>query len=1097
MRVLLLGPVGAVADDVSAEAASTEATSSEAVSTQDVWADARPAVDIGGVRLRMLLARLALEGGRPVSVDTLVDGLWGADSPAEALNALQALASRLRRALRGVATLESAAGGYRLSVRDADVDAHRFEELAARGRRELVAGHVDEAASLLGTALGLWRGPALADVLEAPFARAVAARLDDLRASAAEDRFDAELRLGRYADVLADLETAGAERPLSERLAGLRMKALSAAGRQSDALAVYEQLRGRLGEELGVDPSAELQEIHLALLRGELTAPARAETAASRLPARLTSFVGRERELERVAGLLASSRLVTVVGFGGAGKTRLSLEAAARHRAHDRGRVWFAPLAGIGPGDQLADAVLGALSSKDGRFYDGAQAQRLTPVDRLAELFEGGEAVLVLDNCEHVVEAAAQLAEELLDRNPQLRILATSREALAITGEALCPLGPLDVPEAADHAGSADHAASADELAASADATAVRLFVDRAVSVRPDFTLDTTTVGPVVEICRRLDGMPLALELAAAKLRSMNVDRIARRLDDRFRLLTSGSRTALPRQRTLLALVEWSWDLLDEPERILARRLSVFPGGATVAALEGVCADDTLPAEDVAYVLDTLVEKSLVTCSGEGDAAEPRYRMLETVRAFAADRLVGDGDDVALPFADHFLALAEELEPLLRTREQLRAIALFDAEHDNMVAALRSVLDARDAPRAARFVRAMFWYWGIRGMTTQFETFLGEVLELGDALPEDTRAAFGLVRTAAGPHDADGAAADEKADVDRAEVLGFHPALPLLRMSQLAGDADQRERGLRQSLGSPDPWVRAGAYWAHDFVLSEQGDLESGAEARAAALRGFEEVGDRWGLVMSLLPLGRDHSLRGEYGPALAVFERAVAISSELGTEEHLTWTKFRLSQERSRSGDHEGAVRDILAAQRQARERGHRRVEAGLLPQLAYAYRRAGDLDRAEEALDRLEVLVHRLPYPEETSRDIVAAGRMANLIARGAAPEARALMPRAVRGYSARGDSNGLTWVAEELALLLALEGDAKSAATTLGMTRAIRGAFDHGDPEMRTLAAALTEELGETGYREAYERGATMPRQEAMAVLADVPGRREERA
>ncbi|MFF9011989.1 ATP-binding protein [Streptomyces sp. NPDC014870] len=1073
MRVQLLGPVGAVADDRSTEAASAE----------DGSADAHPAVDIGGVRLRMLLARLALEGGRPVSVDALVDGLWGADSPAEALNALQALASRLRRALRGVATLESAAGGYRLSVRDEDVDAHRFEELAARGRRELVAGRVDEAASLLGTALGLWRGPALADVLDAPFARASAARLDDLRASAAEDRFDAELRLGRYAEVLADLETAGAERPLSERLAGLRMKALSAAGRQSDALAVYEQLRARLGDELGVDPSAELQEIHLALLRGELTAPARAETAASRLPARLTSFVGRERELERVAGLLASSRLVTVVGFGGAGKTRLSLEAAARHRAHDRGRVWLAPLAGIGPGDQLADAVLGALSSKDGRFYDGAQAQRLTPVDRLAELFEGGEAVLVLDNCEHVVEAAAELAEELLDRLPQLRILATSREALAITGEVLCPLGPLDVP------------ATADELADSADATAVRLFVDRAVGVRPDFTLDTTTVGPVVEICRRLDGMPLALELAAAKLRSMNVDRIARRLDDRFRLLTSGSRTALPRQRTLLALVEWSWDLLDEPERILARRLSAFPGGATVAALEGVCADDTLPAEDVAYVLDTLVEKSLVTCSGED---EPRYRMLETVRAFAADRLVGDGDDVALPFADHFLALAEELEPLLRTREQLRAIALFDAEHDNMVAALRSVLDARDAPRAARFVRAMFWYWGIRGMSAQFETFLGEVLELGDALPDDTRAAFGLVRTAAGPHDADGAAdTDEQADLDRAEVLGFHPALPLLRMSQLAGDADQRERGLRQSLGSPDPWVRASAYWAHDFVLSEQGDLESGAEARAAALRGFEEVGDRWGLVMSLLPLGRDHSLRGEYGPALAAFERAVVISSELGTEEHLTWTKFRLSQERSRSGDHEGAVSDILAAQRQARERGHRRVEAGLLPQLAYAYRRAGDLDRAEEALDRLEALVHRLPYPEETSRDILAGGRMANLIARGAAPEARALMPRAVRGYSARGDSNGLTWVAEELALLLALEGDAVGAATTLGMTHAIRGAFDHGDPEMRTLAAELTEELGEAGYRDAYERGAAMPRQEAMAVLADVPGRREEQA
>ncbi|MCT4353801.1 winged helix-turn-helix domain-containing protein [Streptomyces sp. Je 1-79] len=1050
MKIVLLGPVGATADDASP-------------------------VDIGGVRLRMLLARLALEGGRPVSVDALVDGVWGADAPAEAGNALQALVSRLRKALRGVATLESVAGGYRLSVRDEDVDAHRFEESAARGRRELAAGHLDEAASRLGAALALWRGPALVDVLDAPFARAAATRLDDVRAAAAEDRFEAELRLGRYAEILADLEAAGAERPLSERLAGLRMKALSAAGRQSDALAVYEEMRGRLGEELGVDPSAELRDIHLALLRGELSTPAaRPEAVPSRLPARLTSFVGRDRELDRVARLLASSRLVTVVGFGGAGKTRLSLEAATRHRAYGRGRVWFAPLAGVGPGDEPADAVLGALSSKDGRLYDGAQGRRVTPLDRLADLLDGGEALLVLDNCEHLVAAVAELADELLARLPQLRILATSREALAITGEALCPLGPLEVP------------AASRELADAADSAAVRLFVDRAVGVRPDFALDATTAGATVEICRRLDGMPLALELAAAKLRSMSVDQIARRLDDRFRLLTSGSRTALPRQRTLLALVAWSWDLLDEPERILARRLSVFPGGATVAALEGVCADDTLPADDVVYVLGALVEKSLVVSSGEG---EPRYRMLETVRAFAADRLTRAGDDVSLPFADHFLALAEEIEPLLRTGEQLRAIAVFDAEHDNMVAALRSVLDARDAARASRFVRAMFWYWGIRGMTTQFETFLGEVLELGDALPAEARVAFGLVLSAAGVPDA--GAPPVRGDVDDAEVLGFHPALPLLRMSQPAGDAGRRERGLRQSLSSPDPWVRASAYWAHDFVLSEQGDLESGAEARAEALRGFEEVGDRWGLVMSLLPLGRDHSLRGEYGPALAAFERAVAISSELGTEEHLTWTKFRLSQERSRAGDHEGALRDLHAAQRQARERGHRRVEAGLLPQLAYAHRIAGEFAEADEALDRMEPLVHRLPYPEATSRDIVAADRMANLIARGAAEEARALLPRAVRGYGARGDSSGLTWVAEQLALLLALEGDPEGAAAAQGVTRAIRGAFDLGDPQMRTLTADLITKLGEPAYRAAYERGADLPRQEALATLKGTKG------
>ncbi|MFF8279141.1 BTAD domain-containing putative transcriptional regulator [Streptomyces lateritius] len=1081
MRTVLLGPVGARADDGTP-------------------------IGIGGLRLRMLLARLALEAGRPVSVDALVDGLWGTEPPAEAGNALQALVSRLRKALRGVGAVESVAGGYRLVARQEDVDVHRFEELAGRGRRELAAGRLEAAASTLDEALGLWRGAALADVREAPFARAAASRLDGLRDAAAEDRYDAELRLGRHADVLADLEAAGVENPLSERLAGLRMRALSAAGRQSDAFAVYEETRGRLGEELGVDPSPELRDVHLALLRGELKAPTavRRESATHRLPARLTSFVGRERELDTLAELLAACRLVTIVGFGGAGKTRLSVEAVSRHRAYGRGRVWFVPLAGVGPGDRLADAVLGALSSQEGRLYDQGQAPHVTPVDRLVEMFDGGEAVLVLDNCEHLVEAAAHLVDELLDRLPELRILATSREALAITGEALCPLGPLEVPTGPG-VGELPEADGAD----AGDSAAVRLFVDRAAGVRPGFTLDGSTVGAVVEICRRLDGMPLALELAAAKLRSMSVDQIARRLDDRFRLLTSGSRTALPRQRTLLALVEWSWDLLDERERALARRLSVFPGGATVAALEAVCPDESLPAEDVLHVLGSLVEKSLVVASDsasapEGvDGGEPRYRMLETVRAYAAERLARAGDAMAPRFADHFLALAEEHEPLLRTRDQLRAIALFDAEHDNMVCALRTVLDAGDATRAARFVRGMFWYWGIRGMTAQFETFLDAVLALGDALAPEARVALGLVRSAAGvpaqdpaptsadttePKRADGTAG-AAVDADSAEVLGFHPSLPLLRMSQLADDPELRDRGRRQALNSPDPWVRASAHWAHDFVLTEQGDLDTGAHARREALRGFEEAGDRWGLVMSLLPLGRDHSLRAEYGPAVAAFERAVAISSELGTEEHLSWTWSRLARERMRAGDLEGAVRDIHAAQRQAGERGHRRLEVALLAGLADAHRLAGDLDLADDALDRMEAQAHRLPYPREMTRDVIAATRMANRLAEGATERARALLPRAVRGFLARGESEGLAWVALLPAWLLAREDDPVGAATVVGTTRALRGAFDHGDPELRALVIELTGRLGEEGYRAAYDRGATLPRPDALHRLTDM--------
>ncbi|WP_345942806.1 BTAD domain-containing putative transcriptional regulator [Streptomyces sp. SID486] len=1044
MRVVVLGPVQVRGDGEDA--------------------DGVPSTSVSGARLRMLCARLALESGRAVSVDALVDGLWGADPPAEAGNALQSLVSRLRRALGAVGRVESAAGGYRLTADEGlEVDAARFERLAAEGRRRCAESRHGEAADVLREALGLWRGEALADVREAPFAAAVVTRLDDLRAAAAQDLFEAELRLGRHAEILPDLITAAAADPLSERLAELRMRALWAAGRQSDALAAYEEIRERLADELGVDPSVGLRDVHLALLRGELERPAaaRPQTAANRIPPRLTSFVGRERELSRLAALLAASRLVTIVGPGGAGKTRLSLEAVARDRAQERGRVWFVPLAGVGAPGQLADAVLGAVGSTDGALYDAGRTQGAAPLDRLAQLLDIGDALLVLDNCEHLVEAAAELAGQLLHRLPQLRILASSREALAIDGEALCHLGPLDVPTGTP------------EPAEAARSAAVRLFVDRAAGIRPDFTLDHATVGAVVEICRRLDGLPLALELAAAKLRSMGVGQIARRLDDRFRLLTSGSRTALPRQRTLLAVVEWSWDLLDEPERILVRRLSAFPGGATLAALEAVCADAALPADDILYTLDGVIEKSLVDTTDTGDG-EPRYGMLETVRAYAATRLDASGDDIAGPFARYFLALAQEHEPRLRTGRQLDAIAVFDAEHPNLTHALRSAVDAGDGDLAARLVGALSWYWGVRGMSSQLDAALAELRALGDAPPR----ARALI-----------------ADVDSAGAREFHPAGLFLRISQLAvadDEPESPEERLARSLRSPDPWVRAGAHLAYDFVLTEQGDLRTGEASRLAALRGFEEVGDRWGLVMSLLPIGRDHSLRAEYPQAIATFERVVALSSELGTDDYLDLGRVRLARERRRSGDLAGARRDLEWAQGQARERGHRRLEANIVAGMANLHRREGDLAGADRVLDELESFVRGRSLPEGLARDLIVSTRMENRLAAGDAAAARALLPEAAGGLLAQGAGAGLAWVAELLGGLLALEDDPVGAARSLGMSQVMRGAFDAGEPELRELAGRLTGRLGERRYREAFGEGAALDRPDALNRLAEEVGR-----
>ncbi|MEU0567620.1 BTAD domain-containing putative transcriptional regulator, partial [Nonomuraea sp. NPDC005983] len=960
MRIALLGPVRAYASDGAP-------------------------MDIGGARLRMLLARLALDAGSAVPAGSLIDSLWGERPPADAPNALQAVVSRLRKALRGAGTLESVTGGYRLAVRPEDVDAHRFEDLAARGRRELAAGRPEEASSVLGAALGLWRGATLADLPDVPFAVAAATRLDELRMAATEDRFEAELWLGRHAEVLADLEAAGTRHPLRERLAVLRMRALYAAGRQSDALAVYEHTRAALDEELGVAPSAELREAHLAVLRGELGSPrTRSEPAPGRLPARLTSFVGRDDELKLLAELMDRSRLVTVVGPGGAGKTRLAVEAVTRHRAHRQGRVWFVPLAGVSTPDRLADAVLGALSSSDLRPSDG-RSPGPEPIDWVAGLLNLGQAVLVLDNCEHLVAAVAEFGHDLLDRLPDLRILATSREPLAITGEALCQLGPLALPA---------------EIPEAAGSAAVRLFVDRATAVRPGFALDESTVGPVVDICRRLDGMPLALELAAARLRSMSVEQIARRLDDRFRLLTSGDRSAMPRQRTLLAVVEWSWDLLTEQERVLARRLSVFPAGAGAAAVEAVCSDEALPAEDTIYVLGSLVEKSLVERVGEDD---PRYRMLETVRAYAADRLLraGERETVSAGLVRYFAELAEEHEPLLITDRQLDSAALFDAEYDNLVFALRTAIDGGEADPAWRLLGPLYLYWHAR-FDARSDTFVADVLRFGDALPDHVRAAFTalhLLANNSGSVVSDGELARSVLDeCVRTGAMERYPLLVAVTLltAHLFGFDDVVACELRRARSRPDGWARAMSYLMEAFIRADRGHWEGGADALRRALRGFEETGERYGVAMTLTNVARSHSVRGEHREAIAASERGVALASELGLEEeiyHRTW----LATERMRSGDLEGAWRDVDAARRRAQDRGRRHAEIELLACVAALHRRSGETARADQTLDRLEAMAREL-LPEGVSVGQVAPARMANLLAAGAAARARELLPAAV---------------------------------------------------------------------------------------------------
>ncbi|HVV12353.1 BTAD domain-containing putative transcriptional regulator [Amycolatopsis sp.] len=1027
-----------------------------------VRADDGAPIEVGGARLRMLLARLALDANRPVTAEALVDGLWGAEPPADAANALQSLVSRLRKALGDSGRLTSAGGGYLLKVEE--VDAHRFEQLAARGRRELAAAHHADASAALTEALTLWQGEALSDVVDAPFVQAPAARLADLRAAAIEDRFEAELELGRYAEILADLEAEGAANPLRERLAGLRMRALYAAGRQSDALAVYEQTRAILAEELGVDPSAELRQTQLAVLRGEIAKP---RPERDQLPVRLTSFVGRDGELELLSAALSSARLVTLVGPGGAGKTRLATEAAIRHPAYEHGRVWFVPLASVRTGADVTGAVLGALGSLDMHLLNSApKLGAMDALGRVVDLLRGGEALLVLDNCEHLIGAAAEFAHELLTRLPTLRILATSREPLAVTGETLCHLGPLELP------------------------AAERLFVERAAAVRPGFTMDEATSGPVREICRRLDGMPLALELAAARLRSMSVDQIARRLDDRFRLLTSGSRAALPRQRTLRAVVEWSWDLLEKPERVLARRLSLFPSGATVSAIEAICADESLPEQDVLYVLGSLVEKSIVDTI---DSAEPRYRMLETIRAYGEERLdeAGERAEITRRFAAYFLDLAERHEPMLRRADQLEAISVFQTEQDNMITALRRAIDTDDAETAYRLVVALYWYWVISGINDSPGEFFADVLAFEGRIPDYAYAAFKTMHNLFDAVPTMVPSFDLHVLIDecvRTGAVERYPALSLAlpMLSFMARDPELAEREMRRSLDNPDPWAQACASWVEGFILDDKGDLKGSEQARERAVTGFQQVGDRWGIAMTLAMQAGSYSVRGEHERAIAGFTQGLALAKELNSADDQVQQLTRLAAERMRSGDIDGAWRDLREADAGAEASG--RIELKAISKFIALdlARRTGDFARAEAMVAELTAMLPQVPFPARMGDEWLAVYSSALLVSQGNSAEARKRLPSAILSATERGDMPDVAHATQVAARLFHQEGDPELAAWALGASHCLRGAFDDGDPELAELADQVRAELGEQRYRAAYDSAVRLSKKDASARL-----------
>ncbi|WP_328495081.1 winged helix-turn-helix domain-containing protein [Streptomyces sp. NBC_00414] len=676
---------------------------------------------LSGPRLRALLTALALRTPRPTPPQTLIEEVWPDNPPNDAPAALQALVGRLRRAL-GKDAVTSEPGGYRLDATPEDVDLFVFERLVREGRARL-AEEPAAAARILREALGLWRGPALADL---PDRATAATRPESLRQEATRARVEADLRDGHAHEAVPELTALTEIHPYDESLHALLVRALRDTGRPADALAAYERARRALADGLGTDPSPELRALHAQLLNPQPTpaptpastpppspyastsaavTPAQPEPAGNIRP-RLNSFVGRESELDAIRSELDRARLVTLTGPGGSGKTRLAEEAASGHP-----QAWLAELAPLDRPEAVPGAVVSALGLRETALMTHEMAgQQDDPVALLVEHCASRSQLLILDNCEHVIDAAAELAETLLTHCPGLTILATSREPLGVPGESVRPVEPL-LPDPAH-----------------------RLFRERAAAANPDG--DVTGDDSVDEICRRLDGLPLAIELAAARLRMLTPRQIADRLDDRFRLLTSGSRTVLPRQQTLRAVVDWSWDLLDEPERTVLREVSVFAGGWDLEAAEAVCSGP------VAEIVGALVDKSLVVATpGRPGVGGMRYRMLETIHEYAVERVAETPELRAAAERRHrawVRALVEKADPLLRSADQLRWIGRLESDLDNIRAALHRSVVAADEPEAAALVLAMGWFWWLRNFRREGATWTNRVLRLGAALDAST-----------------------------------------------------------------------------------------------------------------------------------------------------------------------------------------------------------------------------------------------------------------------------------------------------------------------------------------------------------------------
>ena len=853
----------------------------------EVRADGR-SVPLGGGKPRAVLALLALHANQPVSAERVAVALWGEDAPPTAVKTVQVYIARLRKALEDPGVLVTTPAGYCLRVGPGELDAERFEERVATGRDALAHGRAEEAAAELRAALGLWRGAPLAEIASAPFAPPEIARLEEQRLAALEARVEADLAAGRQPELVGELQQLTTEHPWRERLHAQLMLALYRTGRQAEALDAYRHARDVLTDQLGIEPGAELNELHQAILAHdpELDAPPatawpssdergvrRAAPGApgdSPLPAPPNRTVGRRRELDELGERLRASsvRLLTLTGPGGVGKTRLALEAARSVEADFADGAQFVSLAAIQRSEDVPAAIVRTL---------GIMLLSGESPSQAAERFLAAKHLLLLaDNFEHVL-AAAPFIGGLLGTCPALTVLATSREPLMLHAEERYPVSPLALPR---------HATPEDPRTL-AGVDAVALFTERSRAQDPGFDLGHGNAAAVAEICRRVDGLPLAIELAAARCGLLSPSEIAERLDAALGVLGVGTRDAPARQQTLRATIDWSYELLAEDEKACFARFAVFAGGATVESAEAITGAhlDTL---------DRLATKNLLV-RRQGEHAPSRLGMLETIRTYAGEcfAAAAEADAVRERHCRHFLALAQRhgSDRAVWGTSRKQHLARLDADIENLDAALGWAVDQARAESTLALCAALGSYWLMQDRYKEAIDWIDRALALrgAEAHPALRIHVLCIKSWALWPLGRGGEVGPVTVE---AEAIARTLADPLLLWRALQArsasefDAGRRDvadavadEALRWAHVADDDWAIAMAAFAKAIAADSAAELRERVDVAASLLEG---AGNLYHLAGLLASAAYGALAKGDDRHASECVHRAIPITREL-----------------------------------------------------------------------------------------------------------------------------------------------------------------------------------------------------------------------